>query len=104
MGLRDMFSAGKRMILANSGEPATLIHKATRIDVVGIYSVTPGGVSPLDGRTIRPGIYLTCPAEEVQGVEPGWSVDIRNQILPVIAVVSDGVSFVEIYLGDENAQ
>lgn len=84
------------------GEPATLLHKASRIDVAGVYTITPGGVSPLDGRTIRPGIYFNCAESAVTGIEPGWQVDIRGSILPVIAVVPDGAGFVELYLGDPN--
>lgn len=84
------------------GEPALLLHKATRLPVTGIYSVTPGGVSPLDGRTIRPGVYLNCAESDVTGVEPGWQCDIRGQIMPVIAAVADGAGFVELYLGDQN--
>lgn len=82
------------------GEPATLLHKATALPVTGLYSITQGGVSPLDGRNIRPGIYFTCSEADVSGVEPGWQVDIRGQILPVIAAVPDGAGFVELYLGD----
>lgn len=84
------------------GEPATLLHKASRIDVTGVYTVTPGGVSPLDGRTIRPGIYFCCDESAVTGIEPGWQCDVRGQILPVIAAVADGAGFVELYLGDPN--
>lgn len=84
------------------GESATLMHKATRLPVTGIYSITQGGVSPLDGRNIRPGVYFTCSAVDVAGVEPGWECDIRGQILPVIAAVADGAGFVELYLGDPN--
>jgi hypothetical protein len=90
------------MMLQVSGESATLLHKATRLQVSGIYSVMPGGVSPLDGRTIRPGVYFTCAAADVAGVEPGWECDIRGQILPIIAAVADGAGFVELYLGDQN--
>jgi len=86
--------------IAAMGEPATLIHKASRYEITGIYSVTQGGVSPLDGRTIRPGVYFTCAAADVAGVEPGWDVDVRGQILPVIAAVPDGAGFMELYLGD----
>jgi len=100
MSLREMLPYGRAMIMGNSAEPGTLIHKATRIPVTGIYSVTQGGVSPLDGRTIRPGVYFTCAAADVAGVEPGWDVDVRGQILPVIAAVPDGAGFMELYLGD----
>lgn len=86
--------------IAAMGEPAIMIHKASRYEITGIYSVTQGGVSPLDGRTIRPGVYYTCAAADVAGVEPGWDVDIRGQILPVIAAVPDGAGFMELYLGD----
>lgn len=88
------------LVLDDFPTEATLIHKATRIPVSGIYNITQGGVSPLDGRTIRPGVYFTCAAADVAGVEPGWDVDVRGQILPVIAAVPDGAGFVELYLGD----
>lgn len=86
--------------MADFGEPATLLHKATRLPVTGIYSITQGGVSPLDGRMVRPGIYMTCALADVAGVEPGWQADVRGQILPVIAAVPDSFGFVELYLGD----
>lgn len=90
-------------MISAMGEPATLLHMATTIPVTGIYAITQGGVSPLDGRNIRPGVYLTCAETDVTGVEPGWQCDIRGEIMPVIAAVPDGAGFVELYLGDPNA-
>lgn len=90
-------------MIGGMGETATLMHLATTITVQGIYTITPGGVSPLDGRNIRPGVYFTCAETAVEGIEPGWQCDIRGEILPVIAAVPDGAGFVELYLGDPNA-
>ena len=92
-----------RAMIFAMGEPANLLHKASSFPVIGIYTITPGGVSPLDGRNIRPGVYFTCAEPDVTGIEPGWQVDIRGEIMPVIAAVPDGAGFVELYLGDPNA-
>lgn len=85
------------------GEPATLLYRATRVPVTGIYISTPGGVSPLDGRTILPGVYFTIASSAAQGVNTTWQIEVRGELLPVIAAVPDGAGFVELYLGDPNA-
>jgi len=102
MGFHEMIAIANRAEQKAFGEPqgANLIFKSSRIPVEGIYLVTPGGVSPLDGRTILPGTYFSCLATDVIGVGPGWYVDVKNQVLPVIAAVPDGMGRVELYLGD----
>jgi len=80
--------------------PGVLIHHSYRKEITGIYDETPGGVSPLDGRTILPGTYFSCLATDVIGVGPGWYVDVKNQVLPVIAAIPDGMGRVELHLGD----
>jgi len=85
------------------GEPATLIRRSSRVAVTGIYTSTPGGVSPLDGRNILPGVYFTLSASAAQGVDTTWQIEVRGDLLPVIAAVPDGAGFVELYLGEQNA-
>ena len=86
--------------LADFGQPCTLQHRATRLQIMAIYSQIYEPGSPLDGMAAQEQYSITAALADVAGVDTSWTVTVRGITRPVLSVAPDGSGFVRIMLGD----
>lgn len=82
------------------GEPVTLQHRATRLQITAIYNQVYEPGSPLDGMAAQERYSITAALADVAGVTAGWTATARGITRPVLSVAPDGSGFAEIHLGD----